>query len=406
MSSQDIFGSPRRVSGWRILFWPKCYCLVLRVGYLDQVVVTTTSDILTLTDDATRRKIIPGLSANSVVHQRMASWDSFPREIRVRILERFCADVICDLTGLAGVFNGTGDLGLLHCSVYKLERASWPPEPVALKSFISALATCHEFHYIISQEAAFGRMPAIEFVRACQVKGISNMLLNTNPDAFGSQILTYVLQCSNRHLHPLLIPQLEGPLMYHFDPRRIPRWVTPDRVCLSSLDYKVAVSEKGNGRGGGDDDQLRPAHPPGRESECRDDLQVQAKLLSMFSTFKEDGDRCSVIALLTGIDIQGPLGPCTALADIAASLKDQWWAFFPDYDGDYNTDKAFGWILVNYKAERMYLSTNPSEALCWRGRDIWRMNTWARLNSLEDIRTHYASVTPSSSDGRESCVIC
>jgi hypothetical protein len=46
------------------------------------------------------------------------------------------------------------------------------------------------------------------------------------------------------------------------------------------------------------------------------------------------------------------------------------------------------WILVNYEEERMYLGPNGSEALVWKGRNVWDMATWARLKTMKEIEDY------------------
>lgn len=318
--------------------------------------------------------------------------------LRLQILTKFCADVIGELSGLSYYLNASTERGILNLELNDLERSSWPAYPNPLKSFVSALTTCREFYYIIAEQVSLGAPnSAIDFVRACQVKGMVNML-NSNQDELGPDICPYILQYSNRHLHPLLLPHLGGYLRYHFSPDRLPSWIGDDDICLSSLDYQPAYNVQEIS------DLNDPSLSP-RKYDSPSDLQVRAKTLSIYSTIGESGDRCSDIGVLTGIDVQGLNGPCTAQVDIAASLDDRWWTFIADYDGDYHPDKAFGWFLVNYKAERMYASTNPSEALVWKGKDIWNMNSWKRLHSVHEITSYYE--TPEASvEPEESCVIC
>jgi hypothetical protein len=108
--------------------------------------------------------------SNSLTPQ-MASWSSFPRDIRLHILTQFTADVIADLTGLGHLLGDSAERGILDLSLRRLDRASWPAKPKPLKSLVSILTTCREFHYVISEEVRFACSPSsLVYIKACQVR--------------------------------------------------------------------------------------------------------------------------------------------------------------------------------------------------------------------------------------------
>jgi hypothetical protein len=69
--------------------------------------------------------------------------------------------------------------------------------------------------------------------------------------------------------------------------------------------------------------------------------------------------------------------------DFGTATAGQWWLFAsPKFSLD---GCRVYWVLINYKERRMYVGPNASEALVWKGKDVFCMETWARLRIMEDI---------------------
>jgi hypothetical protein len=77
--------------------------------------------------------------------------------------------------------------------------------------------------------------------------------------------------------------------------------------------------------------------------------------------------------------------PPLAEEDIYQSPAEQW-SFFRSPLGD--AESGLDWALMNYKEKRMYVGPDASEALVWKGRDIYDVSTWARLTGMDEIRDY------------------
>jgi hypothetical protein len=79
----------------------------------------------------------------------MAKWFDFPFEIRCNILFWFCKDIIQNFTApINDSFNFERDEFNPEQRI-PISIPKWPPGPVSLRSFSSALQTCNDFYDII-----------------------------------------------------------------------------------------------------------------------------------------------------------------------------------------------------------------------------------------------------------------
>jgi hypothetical protein len=76
-------------------------------------------------------------------------------------------------------------------------------------------------------------------------------------------------------------------------------------------------------------------------------------------------------------------GPPLMEQDICASPAGQWVYVLLPYC--VQARGGMDWTFVNYKEQRMYLGPCVKEAFSWKGRDVFHINTWDRLTSMEAI---------------------
>jgi hypothetical protein len=81
------------------------------------------------------------------------SWEGFSRELRLAILETFCAELIEKFERLPNEIGANFPWKYFDIEYNELNK--WPPGPESLKDFMAAITTCREFHHIITHAIKF-----------------------------------------------------------------------------------------------------------------------------------------------------------------------------------------------------------------------------------------------------------
>jgi hypothetical protein len=307
----------------------------------------------------------------------MVRWDSLPHDIRLLLLRTFCGEIINDFESLS-----TSIWDIADDSYFDNEPdfenpppREWPPTPAPLKSFMSAITTCREFNHIILQQVKFDGRSPLDVLKGQQLHSV-DQLIRTYYDEVSSSVVNValycqatgcfwknplimesnaiipsVLRCTTTHSSQILLPHIEPWLNHLF---RVPEdsdGPPPD----------VRLSDFADSRG-----------------ETRISSHFQIKWGSKH--FNQE------IGTVDSVSRDLGDGPSLVEEDISQSPAEQWWLFLPlSLEAQYH---ELEWMLVNYREQRMYVGPNASEALAWRGRDVYDMSTWARLTSIEEIRDY------------------
>jgi hypothetical protein len=253
---------------------------------------------------------------------------------------------------------------------------SWPATPPSLKTFISTITTCREFNNIILNHVKIDHTPFPDVLKIHQKEGIMKIPGPIVP-RFLSKIeidvsfyylaagpfwknplviadfhdIGEILVWSNNSSMSMLVPHLEPWLDHHFP--AVPYHLEPVRqlgYCVETASFHSCGHHCGSFY-----------VTPSRNHRLHEGEFYLSKVDSI--EFRDE-DRIPTL-------IERDLRPATA---------GQWWLFAP-----VNYHAPYRWVLINYKARRMYAGPNVSEALVWKGKDVYRMETWARLTSIEDI---------------------
>jgi hypothetical protein len=314
----------------------------------------------------------------------MPAWESLPLDIRYLFLRTFCVEIIADFK----------DLGVSICNDVRLDADAipiavppleWPSAPASLVSFKSAIATCREFNDTILNRITFDGRSTLDLLEEQQHDNLSKVNTvvhdsNGYPADVGlyyqaagcfwknSQVerdpyhIPAVLQFSTRRSSQLLLPHLGPWLSYqvatHPDTTDILRWQMKLSCCRN-----------------GPDDESDIIHIY---------LEIEPKIedLPQFGTIDSQDMDLDRHPSFWGESAP----PLLAEADVTVS-PGKWWVIFPLSTA---TQRGwdFEWILVNYQEERMYVGPNASEALVWKGKNVWDLATWAKLKTMKEIEDY------------------
>jgi hypothetical protein len=296
----------------------------------------------------------------------MLTWDDLPREIRLLIFRTFCSDIIDEFKCLSTSIWAE-ETYLDNDAEFPL---AWPATPAPLRSFMAAITSCREFNHIIVHQVKFGGLSPIDLLKRQQKDSLLSCFIQskstsrfhmpffyeaTGPFWKNDSIHTMAL-CITMIFTPalsrrMLLPHVEPVLNSLFS-----CYASSEPLISPRVRYSAADTEGGI--------QVWRHFDVNYRSEC---LYVIGKVESVLMGWPEE--------------------PSLAEEDIRQSPAEQWSLFLSVGDPESDLD----WILMNYKEKRMYVGPDCSEALVWKGRDIYDLSTWARLTSIDEIREYAQS---------------
>jgi hypothetical protein len=322
---------------------------------------------------------------NTLSFTIMPAWESLPLDIRYLFLRTFCAEIIADFKDLGESICDDVRQGLEpNATPTALPPFQWPSAPASLVSFKSAIATCREFNDTILNQIKFDGRSTLDLLEEQQHDNLSNV--NTvvhDSDPYPADVGLYyqaagcfwknskvehdpdhipaILQFSTRRSSQLLLP--------HLDPWLSNQVATNPDTTGDYRRWQMKLSCCSNGS----DDE---------SDNIRIWVEPKIENLPQFGTIDSQDMDLDMHPSTWGEG--GP--PLLAEVDVTVSPS-KWWVIFP-LSTVTQRGWDFEWILVNYQDERMYVGPNASEALVWKGKNVWDMATWAKLKTMKEIEDY------------------